>query len=118
MSAQDEVIQFPFLAPVPRGHEVLIGMVRQAPDSDVRASFVLDRTSGLLHCSERLWGPFGADPAALVDPVAVLGRWSWVFERVLAGHSLGAIVMTQDDASRSRGQTRLFVAPAVAQPYR
>lgn len=114
MRAELESLQLPFSAPVPRGHEVLFATVRPAQGSRERASLVLDRTCGCLYCAEQLWGALSADPRSLTDPLAVLSERSWVVDRTLAGRSLGAIVLSEGAARR----TRLFVEPSVAPPYR
>lgn len=114
MRAELESLQVPFSAPVPRGHEVLFATVRQAPDSRERASLVLDLTCGCLYCAERLWGALSGDARSLTDPLAVLRERSWVVDRTLAGRSLGAVVLSEGAARR----TRLFIEPSAAPPYR
>jgi hypothetical protein len=118
MPVHVELYELPFLAPVPRDHEVLVATLRRSPDSTVLASFVLDRTATVLYCGETLWGPLDRSPTALHDPLGVLTRFTWVVERSTLGQVVGAMVSSTSAGDQNHAQTRLFVSPSSAAPYR
>ncbi|MBX3250976.1 MAG: hypothetical protein KF901_27615 [Myxococcales bacterium] len=106
-TAPYEIIEFPFLAPVPRGHEVFFAILTQSAE---RASLVLDRTARLIYTLEALFTTVGTQPAIFSDPIPTLEAQGWTVERAQAGVSHGAIVLSHD--RRNRARTRLFVGPA------
>jgi hypothetical protein len=76
------VHELPFLAPVPRGHDVLVATMRRAPDSSV------------LYCGESLWGPRPIVERRLQPqrPVTKLHPWGEVQSASVvqrATHALG-----------------------------
>jgi hypothetical protein len=109
--------ELPFLAPVPRGHEVLVATLRRSPDSDQRASLVLDRTTGVLYCGEPLWGPLDRTPLALTDPIGVLTRFTWTVIQRDEGRVMGAMISSASTGDRNHAFTRLYLE-APAGPYR
>jgi hypothetical protein len=104
-----QVLDLPFVAAVPRGHEVLVAWLKSAPDATRESALVLDRTAGLLYCDLSLRGPLGRDPRVLVDPVGSLTRFSWVVTRSLSGIAMGAMVFTTSTGDSNEAYTRLFV---------
>lgn len=101
-AAMASLLELPFLAPIPRGHEVLV--VTFALD-DKAPTVVLDRTASTLYCPGDLWGPLHQDPAlAVTDPVAVVTRWAWTVQSTLGGTCAGALI-----SSKSWGGDRLEV---------
>lgn len=54
------LIELPFAAPIPRGHEVVV--VTFTLD-DRSPTIVVDRTASTLFCPEALWGPLHQDRA-------------------------------------------------------
>ncbi|MFT3775940.1 MAG: hypothetical protein QM820_62140 [Minicystis sp.] len=106
---ETQALELPFVASVPRGHEVLIAWLKHAPDATREDALVLDRTAGILYCDVALWGPLGRDPRVLHDPLAVLTRWTWVVTRSIAGIAAGAVVLTTSSGESNVAQTRLFV---------
>ncbi len=109
-----QVLELPFVAAVPRGHEVLVAWLKSSPDATGESALVLDRTTGILYCDPSLWGPLGRDPRALHEPLAVLTRWSWVVTRSAAGIAAGAVVVTTNRGDSNEAQTRLFVQSPAA----
>lgn len=111
-------VEIPLSAAVPRGHEVSIVSLRR--DASARESqwLVLDRTSGVVHASEALWGPLGDTLAAALDPVAALTRWSWTVERVISGKVVACVVGTSDVGDSNFAKTRLHLEPMPAAPWR
>ncbi len=114
---QPQPLDLPFVAAVPRTHDVLVAWLKRSPDDTREAAFVLDRTAGVLYCDESLSGPLGRDPRALADPIAALTRWTWTVTRSIAGVAAGSIVVTTSNGDSNNAQTRLFVEPP-ATPYR
>lgn len=114
---ETQALELPFVACVPRGHEVFVAWLKRSPDATHESALVLDRTASILYCDPSLWGPLGRDPRALLDPVAVLTRWTWVVTRSIAGISVGAMVLTTSSGDANDAQTRLFVQSS-ATPYR
>jgi hypothetical protein len=112
--------ELPFTAPIPRGHEVLVAVMRRAPDSLVVEHLVLDETTSTLYCTDGLRGPLGRHTLATTDPIAVLTRWTWTVERAQRGTVVGAIVSESPRRGPEHDQsTLLFVEPrADASPYR
>lgn len=107
------VHDLPFIAPVPRGHDVLVATF--VIENRV-AIAVLDRTASTLYCPEDLWGPLYQDPVlAVTDPVAALTRWTWKLRSATEGSCLGALVASSKNGEEPR--TRLVVE-ARATPYR
>lgn len=113
-----KVVRLEFLAPVPRGHDVLVSWFKQQPDATSESVVVLDRTAGVLYCDESTWGPLGTAELALRDPIAVLTRWTWVLTRSLSGMSGGALVSTKDRGESNHVRTDLFVEEGAPSPYR
>lgn len=111
-----QALRVAFLAPVPAGHEVLIATLRMSEESDVRASLVLDVSARALYCDERLWDPLLGDPRATVDPLAVLGQYSWVLETRTTGRVLGTASATRDRADMASARTVLYFEPLAAAP--
>ncbi len=109
-----QVLELPFVASIPRGHEVLVAWLKSSPDATRESALVLDRTVGVLYCDPSLWGPLGRDPRAVQDPVAMLTRWSWVVTRSTTGIAAGAIVVTTNSGDSNEAQTRLFVQSPAA----
>ncbi|MDB4933251.1 MAG: hypothetical protein JWP87_223 [Labilithrix sp.] len=108
-----------FVAPVPHGHDALVVTLRRSEGETSTCSFVLDQTDGILYCDEDLWSPFGSDPLATRDPLAVLAKWSWVVAKSTTGTVIGSIVSTKDGGDQNHARTRIFVTPkAAGQPYR
>jgi len=118
MPTSHELYELPFLAPVARGHEVIAATLRRAHDSDELASLVLDRSSGLVYCSEPLLEPLGRTELPLTDPIAVLTRFTWRVVRSTTGRSLGAVVSTTSVGDQNHARTRLFIEPEAAATYR
>jgi hypothetical protein len=112
-----ELHELPFLAPVPRGHDVLVVSLRRTPDDPSLSRFVLDQTDGVLYCDEKLWGAFGRDVLATQNPLGVLTRWSWVVEKAATGRVAGVMISTKNWGDTNHSETRLFVEPMGA-PYR
>lgn len=107
--------ELPFLAPIPRGHEVLIVKFSLAGKSP---SLVLDRTASSLYCPEALWAPLHQDPAlAVTDPVALVTRFAWVVKSAVEGLCAGALVATTAGHDRYDVKTILLLEPP-ALPYR
>jgi len=96
-----EHLQLSFLAPVPRGHQVLYARLRMGPDSGTLASFVHDLTSGVVYCDRRLAGPLGS-VAAMEDPLGVLGGFSWSLEKRVAGRVSGVVCSADADLTTTR----------------
>lgn len=115
---ETQVLEIPFVAAVPRGHEVLVAWLKRSPDETRESALVLDRTAGVLYCDPSLWGPLGRDPRVLHDPVAVLTRWTWVVTRSTTGIAAGAVVLTTSSGESNDAQTRLFVQSAAASQQR
>ncbi|MBS2018240.1 MAG: hypothetical protein JST00_35550 [Deltaproteobacteria bacterium] len=113
-----QVVRLLFLAPVPRGHDVVVTWFKQHGDSPDECLVVVDLTAGVLYCDENTWGPLGTTELALRDPVTVLTRWSWVLTRSLSGVSGGALVSTKDRGEGNHVRTDLFVEPGPPAPYR
>jgi hypothetical protein len=111
--------EIPFLAPVPRGHDVLVVWFKRTPEApNESAALVLDQTGGILYCDDTLWGPLGTDPRASTDPVGVLTRWSWTVTRSYNGTVQGCAVSTKDRGDSNHAKTRLFVERTNSTPYR
>ena len=105
----------PFLAPIPRGHEVLVVTFTLAGKSP---TMVLDRTTSNLYCPEPLWGPLHQDPVlAVTDPIAVVTRFAWTVQSAVEGVCGGALVSTKGWGDRYEIRTLLLVEPA-GTPYR
>ena len=100
------VVELAFLAPIPRGHEVSVSMLRREPESDVVTTLVVDRTSGIVYCGEMVWGLLEAHDLALTNPLAALTRHAWRVESTTEGCVAGAMVST---TSTGRAQTRLVL---------
>lgn len=108
------VHDLPFLAPIPRDHEVLVATF--ATTENRIATAVLDRTASILYCPEDLWGPLYKDPVlAVTDPVAALTRWTWTLRTAVEGSCVGALVAAGRGGEDAR--TRLVVEARTA-PYR
>jgi hypothetical protein len=118
MSSEVELHQLPFLAPVPRGHEVLVATLRRSPESDVLASLVHDRTASVLYVGDTLLGPLDRNPLAIQDPIAVLTRYTWVVVSASVGRVAGAMISSTSAGDQNHAQTRLFVEPAAPVAYR
>lgn len=105
-----------FLAPIPRGHEVLLVTFTLEGKSP---KLVLDRTASSLYCPEELWGPLHQDPVnAVTDPVAVITRWAWTVQSATEGVCAGALLSTKHrGGDRHDVRTMLLIEPAGA-PYR
>lgn len=114
----DDAFELPFLAPIPRGHEVLVVGLLRAPTATEPSWLVVDRTAGILYCGENLWGPLGQSAEAASDPVAVLTRWSWRVARSATGRVRAALVASSDVGDSNFARTRLFLEPEGAGPYR
>jgi hypothetical protein len=85
------VYELPFIAPIPRGHEVQVITF----NGDESPTVVLDKTTSSLYCPEALWGPLHQNPAlAVTDPIAVATRFSWTVRSVVAGVCAGAMMST------------------------
>jgi hypothetical protein len=110
--------ELPFIAPVPRNHEVLVATLRRSPHSDTRASLVLDRTTGILYCSDALWGPLDRSPLALTDPIGVLTRFTWTVVQTSEGRCMGAMISTSSHGDSNHAHTRLYVEGPSATAYR
>jgi hypothetical protein len=108
------VLDLPFVAAVPRGHEVLVAWLKSAPEATRESALVLDRTASIVYCDPSLRGPLGRDARVLVDPVGELTRWSWGVTRALTGTAVGAVVFTTSSGDTNDAQTRLFVQGAAA----
>ena len=107
--------ELPFLAPIPRGHDVLVVTFTLAGKSP---TIVLDRTAANLYCTEDLWGPLHQDPVlAVTDPVAVITRWTWTVRSAVEGVCAGAVMSTKGWGDRHEVKTCLLVEPSAA-PYR
>lgn len=106
---ETQVLELPFAASIPRGHEVLVAWLKSSPDATRESALVLDRTAGILYSDPSLWGPLGRDLRVLQDPLAMLTRWSWVVTRSATGVVVGAIVVTTNRGESNEAQTRLFV---------
>jgi hypothetical protein len=103
--------ELPFLAPIPRGHEVLV-VTFASEDKTLTA--VLDRTASSLYCPEALWGPLHQDPVrAVTDPVAVITRWAWTLRSAVEGVCAGAMMSTKSwGGDRHEVKTILLVEVA------
>lgn len=109
------VHDLPFVAPIPRGHEVLLvtfTVDNQSP------TLVLDRTTSIVYCPENLWGPLHQDPVlAVSDPIAAVTRFAWTVRNTVAGTCVGALISTQNSGNKQEAKTRMLIEPATA-PYR
>ncbi|APR80708.1 Hypothetical protein A7982_06055 [Minicystis rosea] len=114
---ENQALELPFVASVPRGHEILVAWLSHSPDAKDETALVLDRTAGILYCDPSLWGPLGRDPRVLQDPIAVLTRWTWTVTRSITGIAAGAVVVTTSRGDSNDARTRLFVQ-GLAAPYR
>lgn len=114
MSSTARIHEVHYAAPVPRGHEVLIAMLRQAPGSDQLATLVFDRTDSVTYCLDALWAPLSGE-LGWTDPIAALTRYTWQVESVVVGRVLGTTVATNTLGHSNVVRTRLLVAPIEAQ---
>jgi hypothetical protein len=107
-----------FLAPIPRGHDLVVLTFGRVPASDGASTVVLDRTASTLYCSEDLYGPLHQDPVlALTDPVAVVTRWAWTLKSTAAGICGGAMIATTGRGGGLSAKTLLLMDPP-GTPYR
>lgn len=113
----EPLLEVPFLAPIPRGHEVLVAAMRHAEYTDP-FWFVLDRTTGTLYVGEESWGIFSRSKTAVLDPIGFLAQWNWKPERCVEGKMVAATVASSNRGDSNFSRTRLFVDPSVAPPYR
>jgi hypothetical protein len=111
-------VDIPFLAPVPRGNEVLVARLRRDASSTDERFLVHDRTGGVVYCDEHLAGPLGRALQATHDPLASLARWTWVVEIAVVGRAAGAVAVSSNTGEVNVARTLLFVVPAAATPYR
>ncbi len=110
------VIDVPFLAPIPRGHEVLVVTFELDGKSPM---LVHDKSAAAVYYPDDLSGPLlRAAEQAVDDPVTAITRFPWTVKDAIAGLSLGALVSTQRTSRGQEATTRLFVEPASKQPYR
>jgi len=114
----EDAFELPFLAPIPRGHEVLVVGLLRDPGAFEPSWLALDRTAGVLYCGENLWGPIGRSAEAATDPVAILTRWSWRVAQSATGRVRAALVGSSDVGDSNFAKTRLFLEPEGAGPYR
>ena len=107
--------ELPFLAPIPRGHEVLVIKLTLG---DKSPSVVLDRTAANLYCTDELWGPLHQDPGlAVIDPIAVAKRWNWAVKSVTEGVCAGAMISSKSRGDSYEAKTLLLFEPP-GTPYR
>jgi hypothetical protein len=116
--AETSVYQFLFLAPVPKGHGVLVAQLRQHGGDE--AWVVLDRTASTLYCDETLWRSLlRCDDVlhAVQDPLAVFAGHNWVPMTEVSGICGGAIMATTSGGDSNFAKTYLLVEPGPA-PFR
>lgn len=108
--------EVPFLASIPRGHDVLVVTFNLG---DKSPSVVLDRTAANLYCTDELWGPLHQDPAlAVTDPIAVAKRWNWKIKNAIQGVCAGAMISTKSWGGDNYEVKTLLVLETPAAPYR
>jgi len=105
------IIELPFLAPIPRGHDVVV--VTFTLD-DRSPTLVVDRTAGTVYCPDALAGALQQDPLhAVADPISTLTRWSWTVKSTMSGVCAGALVSTRVSGNnRYELKTHLLMEPA------
>jgi hypothetical protein len=112
------LVEIPFFAPVPKGHEVLVVTFELDGKSPM---LVHDKSaSTVFYYGDDLAGPLNRMPElAVTDPVAAITRFPWTVKSALAGLCTGALCTTHYTSARGpESTTRLFIEPASAQPYR
>src|SRR5580698_8742104 len=112
MSAQIEMHELPFAAPIPAGHSVLIARLRPSEEIAPLGLLALDATSSTVYCGAALIGPLSSGHlSATTDPVGVLTtRWSWRLVKLTKGRVMGALVGTSFDGDhRMEVVTKLYV---------
>jgi hypothetical protein len=110
------VHELPLLAPIPRGHEVLV--VTFAFDGTA-STLVLDRTALCLYYSEALRGPLHQDPLlAVSDPISVITRFAWTVQSAFEGVCAGAMMSTRQSGGELSELKTLLLLDAERPPYR
>ncbi len=107
-AAQVQVLEVPFVATVPAGHDVLVAQARGPSSPDASSAIVLDVTSSTLYCNDDLWAVFQSTFSPS-DPVRALERAGWVIKQQYKGRVLGAVVSTTNKGESNYARTRLFV---------
>lgn len=109
------VHDLPFVAPVPRGHDVLIVMFTNGSYSP---TLLFDRTASTVYCPEAITGALHQDPVlAVTDPVAVVTRFAWTVKSATEGICAGALISVNRLGDRFDAKTTLVVEPP-GTPYR
>ena len=113
---ETSVYQFQFLAPVPKGHGVLVAQLQRHGGDE--AWVVLDRTAAILYCDEAVWRSLPRRDDALRavrDPLGVLADHKWFPMTEASGICGGAVIATTDAGDSNFARTYLLVEPG---PFR
>jgi hypothetical protein len=115
-----------FIAPIASGNEVVIFfMSRLLPgmfaDTEEKTRVVLDRSSGILYCDERVIG-LRFDGSSIDDPPALFADAGWKVDEQRIGRVRCAVVSfsAAEVGGASVGRTRLFLFDAASEstPFR
>ena len=108
-------LDLPFAAPVPVGHDV--AWARLGHDTGQTGDVLVDRTSGVIYCEDRIKFLF-AFPTSATEPLARATQHGWRALESVAGRVVAAIVAT--GTSEPAITTKLFVdaSQQTSTPYR
>ena len=119
MDAPIEAHELFFVAPIPRGHDVVIVTLTDTGVYFNNLACALDETAGILYCGEDLFDTFGRQVMSVTDPGALLAKLGRPALRTTKGRVVGSIVSTKHDGDANFTRTRLFLQPTTAtSPYR
>lgn len=124
MTSDVTVIDLPYLAPVPAGHEVLVLELANAAGGFFEfneAGCVVDRATRVVYADRSYLTILAKNPSpsayAADAPADALGP-GWRVNRSFSGQVVSAVVGTADGVSNSAARTRLYVRSAPATTYR